>query len=56
MLIVFDPHVTLLTLTRLPLRQRTQMIAQVTGGKALPKDVADQIVDRIDGVPPFSRS
>ena len=35
------PHVTLLTLTRLPLRQRTQMIAQVTGGKALPKDVAD---------------
>jgi predicted ATPase len=47
------PHVTLLTLTRLPLRQRTQMIARVTGGKALPKEVADQIVDRTDGVPLF---
>jgi class 3 adenylate cyclase/tetratricopeptide (TPR) repeat protein len=47
------PHVTLLTLTRLPLRQRTQMIAQVTGGKVLPKEVADQIVDRTDGVPLF---
>jgi class 3 adenylate cyclase/tetratricopeptide (TPR) repeat protein len=47
------PHVTLLTLTRLPLRQRAQMIAQVTSGKALPKEVADQIVDRTDGVPLF---
>ena len=47
------PHVTSLTLTRLPVRQRTQMIAQVTGGKALPKEIADQIVDRTDGVPLF---
>src|SRR5438445_7401640 len=29
------------------------MIAGVTGGKALPKEVADQIVDRTDGVPLF---
>ena len=29
------------------------MIAHVTGGKALPKEIADQIVDRTDGVPLF---
>ena len=29
------------------------MIAYVTGGKALPKQIADQIVDRTDGVPLF---
>src|SRR5438445_1228351 len=29
------------------------MIAGVTGGKALPKEVADQIIDRTDGVPRF---
>jgi class 3 adenylate cyclase/predicted ATPase len=47
------PHVILLTLTRLPPRQRTQMIAHVAGGKALPKEIAGQIVDRTDGVPLF---
>jgi predicted ATPase len=47
------PHVMLLTLARLPLRQRSQMIAQVTGGKVLPKEIAEQIVDRTDGVPLF---
>ena len=29
------------------------MTMQVTGGKALPREVADQIVDRTDGVPLF---
>jgi predicted ATPase len=29
------------------------MIAHVTGGKALPKDIAEQIIDRTDGVPLF---
>ena len=29
------------------------MIARVTGGKALPKEIADQIIDRTDGVPLF---
>ena len=29
------------------------MIAHVTGGKALPKEIADQIIDRTDGVPLF---
>jgi class 3 adenylate cyclase/predicted ATPase len=47
------PHVALLTLTRLPPRQRIEMIAHVTGGKPLPKQIADQIVDRTDGVPLF---
>ena len=35
------PHVTLLSLNRLPPRQRAEMIAQVTGGKPLPKEIAD---------------
>jgi predicted ATPase len=47
------PHVTLLTLNRLPPRQRAEMIAYVTGGKTLPRQIADQIVDRTDGVPLF---
>jgi predicted ATPase len=47
------PHVMLLALPRLALRQRAQMIVQVTGGKALPKEIADQIVDRTGGVPLF---
>jgi len=47
------PHVTLLSLSRLPLRQRAEMITRVTGGKALPKEITDQIIDRTDGVPLF---
>jgi class 3 adenylate cyclase/tetratricopeptide (TPR) repeat protein len=47
------PHVTLLSLNRLPPRQRVEMIARLTGGKALPKEIADQIIDRTDGVPLF---
>jgi predicted ATPase len=47
------PHVTLLGLSRLPPRQRAEMITRVTGGKALPKEIADQIIDRTDGVPLF---
>jgi class 3 adenylate cyclase/predicted ATPase len=47
------PEVTLLTLRRLPPRQREEMIASLTGGKALPSEIADQIIDRTDGVPLF---
>jgi hypothetical protein len=47
------PHVTSLTLYRLPRRQAAEMIVYVTGGKALPKEISDQIVDRTDGVPLF---
>ena len=47
------PHVTLLTLNRLPPAERAEMIAEVTGGKALPHEIADQIIDRTDGMPLF---
>jgi predicted ATPase len=47
------PHVTLLSLNRLPPPQRAEMIIRVTSGKRLPKEVADQIIDRTDGVPLF---
>ncbi|WP_338832266.1 adenylate/guanylate cyclase domain-containing protein [Bradyrhizobium sp. 27S5] len=47
------PHVTLLSLNRLPPRHRTEMITHLTGGETLPREVADQIVDRTDGVPLF---
>jgi hypothetical protein len=50
---VGHPHVTMLNLNRLSPRRRAEMIMQVTGGKALPREIADQIVDRTDGVPPF---
>jgi predicted ATPase len=47
------PHVTMLTLNRLAPRQRAEMIAHVTGGKALPREISNQIVERTDGVPLF---
>jgi len=46
-------HVTHLNLNRLPPAQCAEMIARMAGGKALPKVVADQIIDRTDGVPLF---
>jgi tetratricopeptide (TPR) repeat protein len=50
---VGHPHVTLLSLTRLPPRQGAEMITSVTGGKVLPKEIVDQIIQRTDGVPLF---
>jgi predicted ATPase len=47
------PQVTLLSLSRLSRRQRTEMISRLIHGKALPTEIADQIVDRTDGVPLF---
>jgi class 3 adenylate cyclase/tetratricopeptide (TPR) repeat protein len=47
------PHVTSLALNRLAPRQRAEMISGVIGGKALPKEITDQIIDRTDGVPLF---
>src|SRR5215472_4757977 len=47
------PHVTLRALNRLAPRQRAEMIAGITGDKALPDEIAVQIVDRTDGVPLF---
>jgi class 3 adenylate cyclase/tetratricopeptide (TPR) repeat protein len=48
-----QPHVSLLALSRLAPRQRAEMIAGITGGKALPEEIAAQIIDRTDGVPLF---
>jgi class 3 adenylate cyclase/tetratricopeptide (TPR) repeat protein len=47
------PNVTLLSLNRLPPRRGAEMILHVAGGKALPDDIAAQIIDRTDGVPLF---
>jgi class 3 adenylate cyclase/predicted ATPase len=46
-------QVTMLHLDRLSHPQRSEMITRVTGGKLLPKEIIDQIVDRTDGVPLF---
>ena len=47
------PHLTSLSLGRLGHRQAVALIERVTGGKALPPEVLDQIVGRTDGVPLF---
>jgi adenylylsulfate kinase-like enzyme len=46
-------HVTLLSLNRLGRRQATELVAKVTGGKALPQEVLDQTLAHTDGVPLF---
>jgi predicted ATPase len=43
----------MLALNRLDRHDRTLLIGQIAGGKALPDDVIDQIVVRTDGVPLF---
>ena len=46
-------HVTALSLNRFGRRQAMAMIDRVTGGKALPAEVLEQIVAKTDGVPLF---
>lgn len=46
-------HVTQITLTRLPQRLASAMMARLTGGKELPQEVATQIATKSDGVPLF---
>ena len=41
------PHVTLMSLNRVSRRQRAAVITGVTGGKALPKEIADQIIEDV---------
>jgi class 3 adenylate cyclase/tetratricopeptide (TPR) repeat protein len=48
-----QPQVTTLTLNRLDRRDRTALVTQLAGGKAMPDDVVAQIADRTDGVPLF---
>ena len=47
------PHVTMLHLNRLRSQRCAEMVAHTTGGKSLPKEIVDQIIDRTDGVPLF---
>jgi len=46
-------HVTALALNRLSRRQCAAMVERVTGGKALPDVVLDQILAKTDGIPLF---
>jgi AAA ATPase domain len=48
-----QPQVTMLALNRLDRHDRARLVEQIAGGKALPDEVIDQIVDRTDGVPLF---
>jgi class 3 adenylate cyclase/predicted ATPase len=48
-----QPHVTTMALNRLGRRERMALVEHVTGGKALPPELLDQIVERTDGVPLF---
>jgi class 3 adenylate cyclase/predicted ATPase len=48
-----QPQVTMLTLNRLDRRDRSALVGQIAGGKALPDEIVVQIVDRTDGVPLF---
>ena len=47
------PYVTALTLNRLGEREITAMIDRVTGNKALPGSIRQDIIERTDGVPLF---
>ena len=47
------PYVTALTLNRLGEREITEMIDRVTGNKALPMSIRQDIAERTDGVPLF---
>ena len=46
-------HVTSLTLNRFTRNLASSMVAGVTGGKPLPDEVREQIIERTDGVPLF---
>ena len=46
-------HVSTITLGRLDRSEGATIVAGVTGGKALPAEVLDQIVARADGIPLF---
>jgi class 3 adenylate cyclase/predicted ATPase len=48
-----QPQVSTVTLNRLDRHDRAVLVEQIAGGKALPDEVVDQIVDRTDGVPLF---
>ena len=46
-------HVTSLSLNRLARRETAALVEGVTGGKSLPPEILDRIIQRTDGVPLF---
>jgi class 3 adenylate cyclase/predicted ATPase len=46
-------HVTLLSLNRLARRETAALVERVTGGKSLPLEILDRIIQHTDGVPLF---
>jgi class 3 adenylate cyclase len=48
-----QPHVTALTLSRLPKRAVDAMIGGVVGNKLLPASIRQDIIERTDGIPLF---
>lgn len=44
-------HATALALNRLTRREAAELVAKITGGKPLPIEILDQIIERTDGVP-----
>jgi class 3 adenylate cyclase/predicted ATPase len=48
-----QPQVTMLALNRLDRQERTALVEQIAGSKALPNEVVEQIANRTDGVPLF---
>jgi hypothetical protein len=50
---VGQPHVTALTLNRLPKRAIDAMINGVVGNKLLPTSIRQDIIERTDGIPLF---
>jgi len=47
------PHTATIPLTRLDRRAGAALVERVTAGKALPKEVTDEILARTDGIPLF---
>jgi class 3 adenylate cyclase/predicted ATPase len=45
------PQVASISVHRLPIRHRSEMLSHLTNGKRLPDEIAEQIIDRTDGVP-----
>jgi class 3 adenylate cyclase/energy-coupling factor transporter ATP-binding protein EcfA2 len=48
-----DGHVALITLNRLSRSHGASMVERLTGGKHLPDEIRDAIIDKTDGVPLF---
>jgi len=48
-----EPQVTMLAINRLGRQEAASLVRSVAGGKRLPAEILDQIVERADGIPLF---